>query len=118
MNVSYAMARRYQSILSVVPEARQNQVNNSLVYYGGTINAIVFQMFETYNRTVQKTLIKQTSEYIDPVENISLYARYGVAEYGRFGHDYMCISNISFPEFMQRRGMFTALVYALIAECK
>lgn len=118
MNIAYATARRNMDILALVPAERQNKVSNALANYGGVLNNIVQQMFGTYDRAVFKPHTNQISEYIQPINEISLYGRYGAKQYGRFGHNYICVANIGFPSYMQRQGMFSALIFWLMYECK
>lgn len=105
-------------ILALVPAARINRVKAALEEFEPIINSFVNQVFDKLAKVEQRQFIKSESEYIKPISKISCYMRYGAMRYGRFGHSYICISNIELPESFRRKNLFTALLYALMAECQ
>lgn len=105
-------------ILALVPAARINRVKAALEEFEPIIESFVNQVFDKLEKVSCRPFIKSESEYLKPISKISCYMRYGAKRYGRFGHSYICISNIQFPEKMRRKNLFTALLYALMAECQ
>ena len=105
-------------ILALVPAARINRVKAALEEFEPIINSFVNQVFDKLAKVGRRQFIKSESEYIKPISKVTCYMRYGAMRYGRFGHSYLCISNIEFPEAMRRKNLFTALLFALMAECQ
>lgn len=113
-------------VLKLVPAARLNRVSVAYENFKPVIENFVAQVFETLERTSGKEHITSESEYIKPIAfgtskpaiKLNCYMRYGTKRYGRFGHSYLCLSNIDVPEAMQRKGFLTALLYVLMQECE
>lgn len=104
-------------VLAFVPKSRVRRVTRAFEMHGVTISKIVSQILAKHEHVGFKPFTKMDSEYLRPVEEIQVYMRYGHERFGRFGHSHICISNITIPEKIEGKGIFTALLYTLIAEC-
>lgn len=94
------------------------RVREAHLSHSHIVDHVVSAILNRLEQVKQKPYITAASDYIPPVAGISIYMRYGSKRYGRYGHDLICISNITLPDHMQRDGVFTAILFALIAECQ
>lgn len=107
-----------EQVLKFVPANRVNRVTAALTEFEPIIERFVGQVFDKLEKTSNREFITSASDYIKPISKITCYMRYGTERYGRFGHPYLCISNLELPESLLRKGLFSALIYTLFAECE
>lgn len=102
---------------STLPEYKEKVIQATSIF-ADKINKLVAEIFDSLDVVDNKPHINTGSKYALSVFEIMLYMRYGTKRNGRFGHNYICISNIDVGHENIKKGFFTAFVFRLIAECK
>ncbi len=105
-------------LLASVPAQYRTRVERALETHGENISALVDYILNRLEKISQKTLTT-SSEYVHPkIKPFDIYVRYGAERYGRFGHSYICISNVNVAHKEQSKGVFSALLFSLMYECE
>jgi len=105
-------------LLASVPAQYQNRFERVLETHGEVISSLVDHILNRLENISQKTL-PTSSEYVHPkIKPFDIYVRYGANRYGRFGHSYICISNVNVAHKEQGKGLFSALLFSLMYECE
>lgn len=91
-------------------------IDTYCVYYK-TIDSILEKMISFVEETkmIAKNLSYQRSEYLslNPERFGSWYIRFGSGKSERFGHENLCLSNISLPPNKSSKGIFSVILEVL-----
>lgn len=103
-------------ILPIVPARYKEKVSSAIAKYENEITEVLNAAHVHMETTRNRGLVPQSSDYLAIPRRIgSVYMRSAHLRYGRFGHSYWCLSNITLNDKVCGKGMFTALIYGFIA---